>query len=450
MSDEGKVHGLVFGKAPEALIHSPTLTDGAVRTYTHMHWRYGQNKSNFEGQKSMGKFLGVSEAAISNRVNELESDNWVVTILRIRKGSTGNFTAPYYHVFESQDECIDFRDTYQPHNGDLLRPKPLKTRQRKSRKGVGGNPKWSSPKDHRPNSSLDGGANSSLDYLESSYLESSYLESVTLGDAKASSPRAPISLFSVYMLNDPSRAVAGSKLPIAIQEKEIQRQTPPIPPSSAAAPLSPSNGTPVPTTNIESKSAADLGTKSADKVSRKPKADKPPKEKKERKPFEPSVLERAAIIHLWRLNDPTMLEDKSISGVRATVNVFKSAFQKRFTQLHVAAIVRAIAGFGRDKYNPNTSYMPRQAGQVADLLPAWLEEREAAIRKWMAENLDTDTPTIPVRVDAPPSTGKSYGKPLSAASAPSPDFRPQSQPVGIKPSIIAEWQRQRNSQEKVK
>jgi len=141
MSDAGQLHKrpATWGKAPARLLHDTNVTDGAVRLYAHMHWRYGQNQDNHEGQRSMAETLGVSEKTIGNRVKELEAKDWIVVIERGINEKTGNYLTNFYHVFERQRDGREFRLEYTPREGERLRSKPA-ARARKSRKGVGGNP----------------------------------------------------------------------------------------------------------------------------------------------------------------------------------------------------------------------------------------------------------------------------------------------------------------------
>ena len=140
MRDQGTLHAKgTFGKVPEPLIHDMTISHGAARLYGHMHWRYGANHCNFEGTRSMADTFGVSQKTICNWIAELESANWVVTLLRDKNSKTGNFQTPFYHVFEDQEDCALFRVTYRPQEGEVIAPKP-QVKERRSRKGVGGKP----------------------------------------------------------------------------------------------------------------------------------------------------------------------------------------------------------------------------------------------------------------------------------------------------------------------
>lgn len=187
MEEQGQLHTSrrTFGKTPEQLMHDMDITDGAVRLYAHMHWRYGSNKQNFEGQKSMAEMMGVTETTISNRIRELEANDWVLVIERgINKG-TGAFQTPFYHVFEQQRDCREFRRECTLAEGETLRLKPKKSRKRKARKGVGGNPKLHPPNlssaGDPPNLSSDGATNSSSDglpNLSSDNPDASYPDSV--------------------------------------------------------------------------------------------------------------------------------------------------------------------------------------------------------------------------------------------------------------------------------
>jgi hypothetical protein len=190
MTEQGKVHGSTFGKVPPELMHDQSITDGAVRLYAHMHWRYGQNHQNFEGQRSMAKYLSVSTTTIRKRIEELEAKDWVVTITREYNRKTGNFSTPFYHVFVSQPDCKDFRETYVLQEGEVLYEQPIPL-ERKSRKGVGGKssnlPNRANSSSHgHDNSSYNGGtnsgshgqANSSSHYPESVYPDSSNPEPI--------------------------------------------------------------------------------------------------------------------------------------------------------------------------------------------------------------------------------------------------------------------------------
>lgn len=158
MSDIGVLHSRdTYGKVPEELIHDQSVTHGAARLYAHMHWRFGQNKRNFEGQRSMGDFLGVSRTTIQNWIDELAARDWVLVIYRGRSKKTGNFTTPFYHVFENQEECRQFRETYDPIDKEIIAPKPA-PKERKLRKGKGG---LADPA-HRANPDWHGGDNTTL------------------------------------------------------------------------------------------------------------------------------------------------------------------------------------------------------------------------------------------------------------------------------------------------
>ncbi len=185
-NDSGELHDdPTFGKVPDALIHDLEITDGAVRLFAHMHWRYGKNKRNFEGQKSVAEHLGVSRTTIHNRIDELAAKDWVIVIQRDFNIKTGNFTTPYYHVFVSQDQCRKWRESYKSSNGEVILPRP-EARIRVSRKGKGGkieNLRRANSSSHgHANLSSDGVANSSSHghaNLSSDYPDSSYPDSVS-------------------------------------------------------------------------------------------------------------------------------------------------------------------------------------------------------------------------------------------------------------------------------
>lgn len=141
MTDAGKLHrrSRRFSKVPAALTHDTRISDGAVRLYAHMHWRYGSNCQNFEGRRRMAEYLGVSEKTIGKRVRELEAAGWVIVVERDYNPKTGHYQTPFYHVFELRKEALRFRESYQPKDGEQLRPLPTAPK-RKSRAGIGGRP----------------------------------------------------------------------------------------------------------------------------------------------------------------------------------------------------------------------------------------------------------------------------------------------------------------------
>jgi len=124
-------HGETFGKVFDSLMHNLTLTDGAIRLYAHMHWRYGSNHRNFEGQKNMAEMLGVNDRTIRIRLSELETCGWVVSVPRY--GKDGSRLSNFYHVFESTAEGLQWR------NGQNIQPREI-VDTRKARKGIGGLP----------------------------------------------------------------------------------------------------------------------------------------------------------------------------------------------------------------------------------------------------------------------------------------------------------------------
>lgn len=142
--EDGQLHqrSRNYGKVPHAIMHDLKLTDGAVRLYAHMHWRYGSNHQNFEGRRSMAQMLGVSERTISNRTRELEAAGWIVVVERNFDEKSGAYRTPFYHVFETRKAARQFRAEYKPADGERVRPRPklAEDELRKSRVGKGGKP----------------------------------------------------------------------------------------------------------------------------------------------------------------------------------------------------------------------------------------------------------------------------------------------------------------------
>lgn len=191
---DGAVHNREpwFAMTPIEIIHDKSLTDGAVRLFSHMLWRYGQNQSNFEKRQTMADALGVSDTTITNRIKELEAAGWLVVVER-GNPSEGNFTTPFYHLFTFKQDSLKFRATYTPADNETVRSKS-KNKERKSRKGVGGNPKLHLPKAtastqveplERVNSSSPVPVNSSSRNLDTVYLDT-IKDSLPTGDAQSS------------------------------------------------------------------------------------------------------------------------------------------------------------------------------------------------------------------------------------------------------------------------
>lgn len=206
MTDQGQLHeNPRFGRVPDKLMHDLNLTDGAVRLYAHMVWRYGRNRKNFEGRKSMSDFMGVSQATITKRIQELEAADWVVTIERDYDPKTGNYQTHFYHVFLSQKQAQEFRKEFKPAENSAIREKPA-VEARKLRKGVGGKPAHK-PTDHvnsslqgsHVNLSLRGHVNLSLLHLRNSsllnlyawYLYASYLDAEKKNAPNGATPPNP-------------------------------------------------------------------------------------------------------------------------------------------------------------------------------------------------------------------------------------------------------------------
>lgn len=142
MSDPGELHRApdTFGKGPIALLTDKSISDGAVRQYLYMHWRYGKNNQNYEGRESIAEAMGVSERTVTNRTRELESAGWLVAIRQYDKKT--RTTRNFYHVFEVRDECVEWRASHA-----IEAPEPARVR--KLRQGKGGKP------DHKQNDVLN-------------------------------------------------------------------------------------------------------------------------------------------------------------------------------------------------------------------------------------------------------------------------------------------------------
>lgn len=143
MSDQGQLHrkSPIFGKVPEALMHDLTITDGAVRLYAHMHWRYGRNRQFFEKLETIANWMGISERAVRDRILELESADWVIVISR-RNPKSHTARVNKYHIFEDRQDARDFREAPPADELDeysTIRPKS-EVDQRKGRAGHGGKP----------------------------------------------------------------------------------------------------------------------------------------------------------------------------------------------------------------------------------------------------------------------------------------------------------------------
>jgi hypothetical protein len=126
--DTGQVHtrGETYGKVFDALMHDPDVSDGAVRLYAHMHWRYGRTRNMFQGRAGMGEQLYVDKKTIDRRIAELASKDWIVVIWR--KSEDRTYTTNKDHVFESPADAKEFRREYKPEPGETVAPKPKASR----------------------------------------------------------------------------------------------------------------------------------------------------------------------------------------------------------------------------------------------------------------------------------------------------------------------------------
>lgn len=158
-----------FGKVPSALFLDKSISHGAVRLYTYLHWRYGSNHQAFPNVETMASTLGVSERTINKWARELEAANWILVVFRTNKA--GQRISNKYHVFEVQAECEEWRKRLKVD----ARKKPD---ERQERTGIGGKPTHKTesedsneaigtqvPVDAHRNSSSDG---SSLSHRNSS------------------------------------------------------------------------------------------------------------------------------------------------------------------------------------------------------------------------------------------------------------------------------------------
>ena len=125
-----------YGKVPGELMRDKTISHGAVRLYAYMHWRYGNNMQNFEGQESMAVALGVSDRSIRKWLTELQAARWVIAIER--KDKRNRHLSNRYHVFEVQEECDEWRKR-------LRLGKPSAPAKKKTRAGKGGKPTHKEP-----------------------------------------------------------------------------------------------------------------------------------------------------------------------------------------------------------------------------------------------------------------------------------------------------------------
>lgn len=169
MIESGRLHRTTpkFGKSPIEMLRDKSISDGAARQYAYMHWRYGKNKSNFEGRESIAEALGVSKVTVTNRTMELEQADWLVVIRKYNERT--KTTRNVYHLFEDQKDCIAWREKFH-----IEKPKPKAKKTRKTRAGKGGKPthaeqtKVNSSLPPKVNSSLHREVNSSLPNLDSS------------------------------------------------------------------------------------------------------------------------------------------------------------------------------------------------------------------------------------------------------------------------------------------
>jgi hypothetical protein len=142
--ESGEVHKRrqPFGMVFEALLHDLKISDGAIRLYAHMHWRYGSSHQMYESIGTMAEAMGVTDKVIKSRVAELAAACWIVVIAR--RTPKGKVTSNFYHIFERPRDARAYRKSYKRVDGEYLLPAPT-VEARKTRKGVGG-AKYHKPK----------------------------------------------------------------------------------------------------------------------------------------------------------------------------------------------------------------------------------------------------------------------------------------------------------------
>jgi DNA-binding MarR family transcriptional regulator len=210
-----------FAQVPILLILDSRLSDGAIRLYAYMQWRAGQNSRNFEGRDSIAEAMGISETTVTKRAAELEAADWIVIIRRRNKtGKSTNF----YKVFDSQDDCCQWRAKHQL-------PKPQRqVRARKTRAGVGGRPH------HKPD--LDGNVNSSSEYKQDTNINLSSETNVNLSSGTPaqnlnSSLAYPDSVFIQTQIDPSSNTPDGGLSPVEPPVQESPESEVPKNPSTA-------------------------------------------------------------------------------------------------------------------------------------------------------------------------------------------------------------------------
>lgn len=125
--------GWIFAQTPIWTICDPNLSDGALRLFSYLAWRQGNDNSCWPSVPTMAHDLSVSEDTIRRRLRELEVNDYLITKHRIGRSSD------YTLIADPNDASAKYAPTPRKSKGGRT-PAPPSEMQGGPRKSAGGPP----------------------------------------------------------------------------------------------------------------------------------------------------------------------------------------------------------------------------------------------------------------------------------------------------------------------
>ncbi len=122
--------GWIFAQTPIWTICDPNLSDGALRLFSYLAWRQGNDSSCWPSVPTMARDLSVSQDTIRRRLRALEENDYLITKHRIGRSSD------YTLVADPNDASANYTPT--PRNSKGGSAQPPATLQGGPRKSAGG------------------------------------------------------------------------------------------------------------------------------------------------------------------------------------------------------------------------------------------------------------------------------------------------------------------------
>ncbi len=125
--------GWWFAQTPIWTICDPNLSDGALRLFSYLAWRQGNDSSCWPSVPTMARDLDISEDTIRRRLRELEHNSYLITTHRIGRSSD------YSLIADPNDASRKYTPTPRKSEGGRASQPPAEL-QGGPRKSEGGDP----------------------------------------------------------------------------------------------------------------------------------------------------------------------------------------------------------------------------------------------------------------------------------------------------------------------